>query len=808
MKNLCSKFLACLIAVALVFSSSATQLPAFDVKAAEIKSESVSAPTKGSSGYVNDDYVNLRSGAGTNYSVVECMRKNTTFTFVDGKLYNTNWYKIKLTSNSKVGYAHKSYLSVTSSSSSSSNDASATSTSGYISEDYVNLRSGAGTNYSILVCMRKSTEFTLVSKSLYNTNWYKIKLKLDSTVGYVHKDYVKINSSSGSSSSGNTNNSSQNKLTTGFINADFVNLRSGAGTNYSAINCLRINTVITFVTSTIYNSGWYNIKLDDGTIGYVFKDYVTANTSDSTSVGTNSGGLTISASSKTLYKGNNYVLYVTGGTSLKWSSSNTAVATVDSRGVVTAKNVGTTTITVVSGLKFAKCTITVKAGSSVNITSKSIKDLRRWKSVLLKSSTNGVKWETSNSNIATVNNGVVYAKNAGVATITAYTSTGAASCLISIIGRDNIRFTYATPNSAPLNSTVQFKTITDTDRTDVYFIVTNGTTSYKVAATQKVKDGNNYIWTGSKKLDKSGKWTVTAYSKFKTSTSYLTTPGGGEGEAFITASTDATTPVCAERRASDAIIDLIADYEGFLPNLTADYITSDPTVGYGRVIWEGDQFYNNLTKNEAYAYLCQTVNEGGYTKKTNSFLLDNNVKFNQRQFDSLVCFAYNVGASAIYNDSELRAVLLNSKGTSGSITAGKSGYVNTNNVNLRSGAGTSYSVVTTMSINTKFTFVDGTVYNSNWYKIKLSDGRTGYIYKTYASVTGSSSSNLNDVKLNDFVSKFCSYHHAAGDCYYGLLYRRIDETEIFFYGDYLRDGQNNKYGIKFYCYNNSSFGMG
>ena len=46
-----------------------------------------SSPSKGASGYVNDDYVNLRSGAGTNYSVVTCMRKNTKFTYVDGKLY-------------------------------------------------------------------------------------------------------------------------------------------------------------------------------------------------------------------------------------------------------------------------------------------------------------------------------------------------------------------------------------------------------------------------------------------------------------------------------------------------------------------------------------------------------------------------------------------------------------------------------------------------------------------------------------------------------------------------------------------------
>ena len=49
------------------------------------------------SGYITDDYVNLRSGAGTSYSVVECMRLNTKVTFVSTKLYNIYWFNIKIT---------------------------------------------------------------------------------------------------------------------------------------------------------------------------------------------------------------------------------------------------------------------------------------------------------------------------------------------------------------------------------------------------------------------------------------------------------------------------------------------------------------------------------------------------------------------------------------------------------------------------------------------------------------------------------------------------------------------------------------
>ena len=679
--------------------------------------------------------------------------------------------------------------------------------SGYVNDDYVNLRSGAGTNYSVVTCMRKNTKFTYVDGKLYNSQWYKIKLTSNSKTGYIRQDFATLLQTS-------TDTPSTEKVT-GYVNDDYVNLRSGAGTNYSVVACMRKNTMFTFISTKLYNSNWYNIQLSDGKKGYICKPYATKNSSSSnpstpttpTAPTTPSGSIKLSSTSETIYVGNKFAITARGASSVKWSSSNTSVATVDSHGVVTAKKSGSVDIKATSGTKSATCKITVKSGSTVNISTTSISNMRRGKSVLLKSTTGSVKWKSSNTEIATVNNGIVDTKSNGYVTITAYTSGGAATCLINVIGRDNIRFVYASPNSAPKNSTVTFKAITDTDRVAVRFVVSNGSTSYTVDATNKVKDGDNYIWSGSKQLGKTGKWTVKAYAKYKTSTGYLTTPGNGEGEVFVTSSTDKTTTVCAERRASDEVINLIANYEGFLTCVTADSITSDPTLGYGKVVLTNEQFYNNLTKNEAYAYLCQTVNKGGYTKKTNSFLLDNGIKFNQQQFDSLVCFTYNVGASAIYNDSDLQSVLLNTGSGSSTIKAGASGYVNASEVNLRSGAGTNYSVLTCMSQNTKFTFVDGKVYNSDWYKIKLSNGTTGYIYKSYASVSGGSR-DLNNVNKQSFLDNYLQYHHAAGSCYWGLLYRRVDEAEIFFYADYQRDGEYNKKGFKFNCGVRPSFGIG
>ena len=248
------------LAVILAASVFAIAIPMITANAA-------AKPVTGGSGYISDDYVNLRSGAGTGYSVLTCMREDTKVTFESGDLYSSDWYKVTEKETGKTGYVHKDYVTATDSGSgssdaevkaddSSSGSSSSGSATGYINDDYVNLRSGAGTGNSVLTVMRKDTKITFVSTTA-KSGWYNIKLS-NGTTGWVSGDYVTADKSSSGGNSGSGSGSSSS-ASTGYVNEDYVNLRKGAGTGNAVITCMRKNTKFTLVSEKPTGDG-YNIK--------------------------------------------------------------------------------------------------------------------------------------------------------------------------------------------------------------------------------------------------------------------------------------------------------------------------------------------------------------------------------------------------------------------------------------------------------------------------------------------------------------------------------------------------------------------
>ena len=154
----------------------------------------------------------------------------------------------------------------------------------------------------------------------------------------------------------------------------------------------------------------------------------------------------------TLKKGKTFTLKskvtVTGKASKKvtYKTSNKKIATVNAKGKITAKKKGTAKIYVISKAdKKKKCTITVTVGTPVT----KVK-LNKTKSTMTigkkqtlkatvtpkKASSKAVVWKSSNKKVATVTSkGVVKAKKAGTATITATAKDGSgkkASCKVTV----------------------------------------------------------------------------------------------------------------------------------------------------------------------------------------------------------------------------------------------------------------------------------------------------------------------------------------------------------------------------------------
>lgn len=436
--------------------------------------------------------------------------------------------------------------------------------------------------------------------------------------------------------------------------------------------------------------------------------------------------LSVSSTATSILKGNHAYIKATvtpSSQAVTYSSSNTAVAKVNSKGIVTGVGAGTATITVKAGSATKTCKITVSSSSSSTYLPYTTYTLNNAKTLYLKSS--GSSFSSSDTSVATVDSsGFVTAKKQGVAIITANYNGSKRTCAVTVIGSDPIRFSYTSPNTASKNEKVALVAITDKQRTAVKFNVKDGSKTYSVAATSKTLDssGKRYIWKGYYTFTSAGEYSVTAYSMYQNNGRYATC-SAGKSTAFVTDVSSSTAVSFSERRPSDEILALNASYEGFVGTVYDDPLVSDtPTVGYGYVVRSGDVFYNGMSKEEAFAMMVSTMNDSYYSSAVNEFMSDYNIKFNQQQFDALVMLVYNLGSGVLY-DSDVQSILLDCRDSSG----------------VR---------------------------------------------------------NMNYVDKSALKKELIQWHHAGG-CVWGLLYRRIDELEVFCYGDYIRDGDSNKYNMTY-----------
>ena len=216
-------------------------------------------------GTICGSYVRMRSGASTSSSILGTYNSGTTMT-VTG--VSGAWYKVNY--NGTDGYVHSDYVSL---SGVTSSGGSASGSNGSVKGSDVRMRSGPGTNHSILGVYNTGTEMTITGES---GNWYKVSY--GGNDGYVSKDYM---TTTKPSSGGSTSQ-------TGYIKGNDVRLRSGAGTSYSILGQYNNGTPLT-ITGT---SGDWTAVTINGVKGYVNSAYVSTTKTE----GGNGGGSTPSTS--------------------------------------------------------------------------------------------------------------------------------------------------------------------------------------------------------------------------------------------------------------------------------------------------------------------------------------------------------------------------------------------------------------------------------------------------------------------------------------------------------------------------------
>lgn len=139
----------------------------------------------------------------------------------------------------------------------------------------------------------------------------------------------------------------------------------------------------------------------------------------------------ISSTSKTILVGESEKLSMKGTSKkVKWSSSDKKIAKVSKKGIVTALSKGKVTITAKVAGKSFKCKVKVEQPALSNISLSLIEG----DSVVIsvKGTTKKVQWSSSNTAVATVDNGRVTAVSEGTANITAKVSKQKLSCVVKV----------------------------------------------------------------------------------------------------------------------------------------------------------------------------------------------------------------------------------------------------------------------------------------------------------------------------------------------------------------------------------------
>ncbi len=219
---------------------------------------------------VTSGRLNIRSGAGTNYSVVGWLSAGETVTITEQKTVGgTPWGK------TAKGWVCMNYISVSSSSGNNNNTGSTGNTSGNentgsvkgkVSADgnMLRVRTGPGSSYAIAGYLEDGASVEILEqKTVGATVWGRIDK------GWISLNYVKLDSTA-SAPEQDKEDSSNSDTVNGTVIADVLNVRSDAGTNNRIVGRLYNGQKVTILeTKMVGTVKWGRIST-----GWISMDYI------------------------------------------------------------------------------------------------------------------------------------------------------------------------------------------------------------------------------------------------------------------------------------------------------------------------------------------------------------------------------------------------------------------------------------------------------------------------------------------------------------------------------------------------------
>lgn len=232
--------------------------------------ENAGTPAQTWTGTVSSkEWLNIRSGAGTNYSIAGYLYPGDKVTVTEQKVNGSmTWGKID------KGWISMSYVKLDGTGSAgnagSSGNTESTGTPGTVTTNSLRIRSAAGTASTVVGYLNTGAKVQILQTTSVNgTTWGKINK------GWISMDYVKLDGSGSGApgnngSTGTTDSSAQSVTGTVYNCSSYLNVRNGAGTDYSVVAYLYSGDQVTVTEQKTVGS----ITWGKTAKGWVSMDYI------------------------------------------------------------------------------------------------------------------------------------------------------------------------------------------------------------------------------------------------------------------------------------------------------------------------------------------------------------------------------------------------------------------------------------------------------------------------------------------------------------------------------------------------------